>query len=292
MPGVTSKTNSAKLRSSSATPTCGTINLNGGSSPLPIPDKSAYWVPELFREKAKMNQMPVDTALVYYRDEGLNPADVSAFPQDLVMVAGYPKAKDTDYRSPETVEWSCVSAKTAQEHEEQFGTTIPDWCDKTNQAGDDYYLRLIVYFPNCFVPAPDTNGNGQYDDNDSHGRYVPQAVSYAPGTAATGDNALCPQGSVTIPQVQVGFRWKLKNQSLPDYQNDIKKWDLTQLTLDSDDVNMGAEGVTGSHGATAHADFMSGWATSGLLSLISVCFHGGANAPQKCGNIGDDEGDG
>ncbi|MGI8680785.1 MAG: hypothetical protein ACR2JO_01360 [Mycobacteriales bacterium] len=88
-----------------------------------------------------------------------------------------------------------------------------------------------------------------------------------------------------IPQVQVGFRWALRpGMGVTDAAGDPTSWNLSSLRLASD-----AAGQPG--GITAHMDFMSGWSTAQLTTLMKACYWDGQHTPPgagptNCGTIG------
>ncbi|MGI8612540.1 MAG: DUF1996 domain-containing protein [Nocardioidaceae bacterium] len=153
---------------------------------------------------------------------------------------------------------------------------MPSSCPFKNAAGDNYLLRLVVTFPNCLQDSSPANLLN----------YSPY-MTYAKDSGQLNDPypLTCPDGYTPIPQLQVGVRWPL--DQFPTTQIDGSKvYDLSHATLASDNMplNDGTGNISGPNGTTAHADFMSGWTTAELTTLIQNCYH--IAQPKNCGIIG------
>jgi hypothetical protein len=96
-------------------------------------DTASYWVPALLGETG--NPIAPLRMTAYYRPgPGVDPADVSAYPAGLELVAG--NAMATGPQSPEIVAWSCGSGADR--------SVRPPVCPPATP------LRLIVTFPDCW----------------------------------------------------------------------------------------------------------------------------------------------
>jgi hypothetical protein len=243
-----------------------------------ITDDSAYWVPSLFTATAIPNPYGIkpNGGLIYYRNSNVDPTTIQPFPHKLVMIAG--DAKATEVQSDEVVVWSCVSPRHgSDQHELNFQATIPDTCPMVNAHGDPYTLRLVVYFPNCISEQGDLE----------HGQFKPDTKHYASKDASIpGDykyHCTTP-GEYPIPQLQVGFRWPLNSaEGLQPDSADPTSWNLRPMRIASDNLVLDGGLHSGTHGMTAHVDFMSGWTQPDLNYLVDHCFH----TPQNCGIITD-----
>ena len=246
-----------------------------------ITDDSAYWVPSLFAADLTPNPNGIkpNGGLIYYRNAGVDPQSIHAFPHQLVMIAG--DAAATHDQPDEQVVWSCVSPRhDSDQHELNFSPEIPQTCPMQNAHGDPYTLRLVVYFPNCI------NKNGSVDPHT--GQYKPDTKHYAtidhsiPGEEYP---AHCTTpGEYPIPQLQVGFRWPLNAaEGLNPDPTDSALWNLRPMRLASDNMPLDGGGQSGIHGMPAHVDFMSGWTQHDLDYLVDNCF----TPPHNCGIITD-----
>lgn len=245
------------------------------------PDRSEYWSPSLYSTNNAANTWATPSSvLIYYRNANVAPDDIVAFDRNFSIKAGISDAT-VDQRS-DRIRWSCVAAKHqgGSSNEIKFGATIPNSCSKylDGDTTNPFFLRLVVYFPNCV--------NFQSVDT-SNGQWKPVNPQYSGDIGGTGKytHGCKTAGYTPIPQVQVGFRWALRpGMGVTDAAGDPTSWNLSSLRLASDTA-----GQPG--GITAHMDFMSGWSTTQLTTLMKACFWDGQHMPAgagpiNCGTIG------
>lgn len=259
-------------------------DCNSPSLPAPDgsqPDKSQYWAPSLYSTNKPAVWARPSSVLIYYRDANVAPDSIVPFDRNYSIRAG--KSDATVDQPADRIRWSCVAAKHqgGSPNEIKFGATIPGTCSKylDGDTTNPFFLRLVVYFPNCV----------NFDDVDtSNGQWKPRNPGYAIDNGGLDKKYthVCTDPLYTpIPQVQVGFRWALKaGLGITDAPGDPTSWDLSSLGISSD-----AAGQPG--GITAHIDFMSGWTTTQLATLMKACFWTGAHlppgvGPTNCGTIG------
>ncbi|MGI8576594.1 MAG: DUF1996 domain-containing protein [Nocardioidaceae bacterium] len=235
---------------------------------VPVQDNSAYWVPELLNTNVVKPTQPHGYkeikpayALVYYRNELVDPTTIEAFPQNLSIVGGNSAA--TGHQGTTIIQWSCVAGQNYTTPQD----TIPASCDDQRVNGvnvSPFYLRMVVQFPNCIIPQT---------TEDPPGLNEPTAQTYSSGP--TGSWQTCPPGYTPIPTIQVGARWDLtKTDIIPTGAT----YDLSGLYLSSDLMIPSAQRVAGE---TAHADFMSGFTTTDIQNLVQYC----VNAQVNCGYV-------
>jgi hypothetical protein len=111
-------------------------------------DSSTYWVPTLY-----LGQEPVVpyAGLAYYVK--LTPEPVSAFPQDLKIVAGNPQARRAQRK--DVASWSCGGVGSSR----RFALV--------QACTEDEALELRVQFPNCW--------NGKTSDSANHKKHMAYA---------------------------------------------------------------------------------------------------------------------
>jgi hypothetical protein len=261
-------------------------------------DLSSYWVPAVYSDNLTPSPcspacwVTPEVILTYYRNAEIDPNSMRPFPQEFSMRAGIPMSEEV--QSSEILDWSCVADKDFETpghpNEVNFGQVMPDHCpkflDQQTGAGHPnpdsaFYLRLVVYFPDCV----------NFDSADTpNGQWVPQDFHYGV-TAVTGSYPkVCGEdGEDPMPQVQIGYRWPLNSSiGITTDPSDSTLWDLTSLHSSSDMEE-------GGRGQGAHADFMSGWSDAQIEGLMEQCFFSGNpyTGPQKCGAIhGDSDYDG
>lgn len=275
-PNVTELSTPDSMRADPTPTKCnGPIDPRDPQGTTTLLDKSAYWVPALYPTKSKAagTEIKPDMALVYYRNEGVDPLEIQPFPEDLSFVAGNSGATQRQDRS--IVQWSCIGTKFAGEPDQiGFGTTIPASCPVLGANGiDPYQLRMAVFFPNCFFVSADQvndTGNTAYAQPLDHrtNKIKRTCTSYGAGWIA-------------IPQVQVGARWPTTGAPVI-LVDGVLSYDLSHFQLASDGVT--SDGVTtGRNGMTGHADFMSGWLQSDIDALVQACY---TDVQQDCGAVG------
>lgn len=257
-------------------------------------DHSEYWAPSLHSTNSTPSPwIAPSSVLIYYRNAGVDPNTIVPFDPRFSLKAGDPDATEegTGEQTPEVMRWSCTSdtPKGIKNSQVNFQATIPTYCPKV-QFGDDghrypYYLRLVVYFPNC-VSFDAAGGFVR------HGEWIYNQTAYSTNIHDETKQwtRACTDNLVPIPQVQIGFRWALNStDGITNDPLDTTQWDLSSLRLSSD-----MDGQPG--GISGHVDFMSGWTAEELSDLVKQCFwqddthpggHPGGMGPQNCGAIGD-----
>jgi hypothetical protein len=126
---------------------------------------------------------------------------------------------------------------------------------------------MVITFPDCVHYAATPNGTTEPigDGTDT------AQVAYTNDDTPSQTCPLSLTPAHLIPFIQVGVRWDLNGSQFADaLEHDQKTYDLTNFYLASD-FRDGQEPV--SHGASAHADFMSGWTKPTLDVLMSACLH-------------------
>lgn len=262
-----------------------------------VPDLSSYWAPTLFSTNLPTVE-PIAPAyvLAYYRNSGIDPDKMEAFPENYSTVAGDKTATLDKPQATDHVEWSCVAHDDpAGPNEINFGATIPASCPRYLGSPDNpFYLRLVVYFPDCVDMEHVILRNGQWvSDYQEYQEELPAPEQDA-DHGITHHCAPAEGRTVTpIPQVQVGFRWPLTAaEGLTSTPGVSSAWDLTSLKVSSDDVTHNQ-----AHGVSAHIDFMSGWSDAALSKLMHTCFWSSAHhtggvadpgiGPNHCGYVAD-----
>lgn len=148
----------------------------GETTCTPGGDRSAYWVPTLYRDGQPVDAVDVN---IYYQDF-LREGEVQAFPPDLRVRAGDPTGMDTaDLRA----RWECTGAAAS--------ASIPSGCT------DDVTLRIS--FPDCWNGV-DLDG----PDHRSHLAYSAFALeSFA---------LACPASHpVQVPGLQINIRYPIRD---------------------------------------------------------------------------------
>lgn len=303
--GVNNQSYPDQLRSY-GTNTCMGPPVFNASGQIPDPnvhyqDNSAYWIPALYPNEAKTLGQEINpyTTLIYYRNALVLPQTIGAIPKDLSIIAG--EAKTPGEQNNQTVIWSCVSDKmNHQSVEPNFRQQIPDWCPVDTGYPDyaPFYLRLVVKFPNCILPPP--------SEQHQQLQVLPPAAYAAPAGGQVREayavwtspqphsaKSCTPYGAswLPIPQVQMGFRWPLSTSVASQFTKAGVglAYDLTHFTLASDHTPIDGGGYSGTHGMTAHADFMNGWDPAVLAALMHNCYGQGTGGTiQNCGVIGGD----
>lgn len=261
--GVTRTTTPADLRA--RTSNFCAVSVNDPLHPrVMIPDNSAYWYPALYTTRAKRTGVNPFYLLSYYRNAFLDPQTIRPFPRDLAMVGGDSKATT---RQVSNVAYVCI----ARSDQSRSRTTIPATCPIQNRDNPPvpYTLRATVAFPNCVR-------------SDASLPNYTHRMTYAVANPAFPANSvwplICPGRYSPIPQISIAARWPLT--AFPVVNG---RYDLTGATLSSDLMMMRDGTITGGHGTTLHADFMSGWTAPDIKSLVTNCFH---RAQINCGAFG------
>lgn len=257
---------------------CSNPDLSDWSSWGVQHNRSSYWMPAL----RGLTVVPTDwiepsRVLVYYRNAGVNPNTIEAWPLGFSTRAGDPQAVEDQ---PENVMyWSCVAQQREESgpNEVNFGPTIPETCPVwfgDEADNNPFYLRLIVIFPNCI----DKDNFESHDD-----MWIPTLPKYAEEISNPQDEWThhCADTDYTpIPQLQVGYRWPL-SEVMGITEDPEGTWNLTTLKLSSDIQSGQDDGISG------HADVMSGWSNQQMERLMKTCYwsNSGGTGPRNCGAI-------
>ncbi|KAI1759203.1 hypothetical protein GGR53DRAFT_527846 [Hypoxylon sp. FL1150] len=242
-------------------------------------DKSNYWVPGLWFQSpvnGTFKKVPLFYMNVYYKFDATND-EIKAFPPGLKMVSG-----DAFKRSPpatgglqldpsqgeiQAVQWTCPTQDSnINRYPINSDGTKAGMQDPTNKGSgagfpvvncDGYAspLRQDIHMPSCYNPDA---GLDNYKSN------------MAFPTPASGGKADCPQGWTHLPHLFYEVYY-----DTPKFQNE---WDVNGETqpfvLSNGDRT----------GYSSHADFISGWDTETLQTIIDGCNAGEAGM-DKCPEI-------
>ncbi|MDP8986049.1 MAG: DUF1996 domain-containing protein [Pseudomonadota bacterium] len=115
--------------------------LSRFASNCPNEDRSAYWVPALYRNGEKITP---DEMLLYYENKSLAAGPLVAFPANFKLVLGDSKATTAAQTEQHWV-WSCLDRT-------QFGDKPPIFCASGG-------IQLRAEFPNCWDGALGPDGN-------------------------------------------------------------------------------------------------------------------------------------
>ena len=96
-------------------------------------DTASYWAPALLDPSGKVIE-PVKMAAYYRPGQGVDPADVVAYPEGLMIIGGDSTSQKS--QSTDIVAWSCGT-----------GAARNDW---PTQCPAGSTLRMIVIFPDCW----------------------------------------------------------------------------------------------------------------------------------------------
>jgi hypothetical protein len=136
-------------------------------------DTASYWAPALLDPQGRPIE-PIGMAAYYRPGKGVDPADVVAFPEGLMLIGGDSGAGDS--QSTDIVAWSCGSGAIRD--------SAPSQCSETSS------LRMIVIFPDCWdggrLTGFGSSAHARYSDGgcpESHPVAVPQltlTIDYPP----------------------------------------------------------------------------------------------------------------
>ncbi|KAJ1337441.1 DUF1996 domain-containing protein [Microdochium nivale] len=230
-------------------------------------DFSNYWVPTLFFSKdGKFQKVPMFYMNVYYFFDKTHD-DLVAFPPGLKMLTG-----DADKRSPpagpgiqldpskpgfNNIQFTCPSdnynAPAYPAGSDGSSAGIADPLNKGAGVGfptkkcNGYAspLRQDLHFPSCYNPAA---GLDDYKNN-----------MVFPADAGNGYRD-CPKGHIHVPHLFYEVYW-----DTPKFDNQWTEDGKTQpFVFSNGDVT----------GFSSHADFISGWDTHTLQTIIDTCSAG------------------
>jgi len=195
-------------------------------------NRSAYWIPALY-DSAGYARIP-QYALFYYKSGALHGKEINVLPDDLKIVAGNAKAKNTS-ENRTNYQWNCgFPGNYAEVKPHSEGKVIPD-CP----AGDA--LTLSLKFPQCW--------DGKNLDSINHMDHMAYPIY-------SGDSANCPKTHpVAIPEITYNIYWNNSDQR-------TKGWYL------SSDKHAGLD-VKG--GTTTHGDWFGAWHPDILEAFVKEC---------------------
>jgi hypothetical protein len=107
--------------------------LTAGTSCDQRRDTASYWTPALLDAEGKVVE-PVRMAAYFRPGQGVDPADVEAYPAGLMLIGGDPTAQKT--QSTDIVAWSCGNGAERN--------------DRPSECAEGSTLRMIVVFPDCW----------------------------------------------------------------------------------------------------------------------------------------------
>ncbi|KAL7626013.1 hypothetical protein AAE478_002782 [Parahypoxylon ruwenzoriense] len=250
-------------------------------------DKSNYWVPTLFFQDPKdgtFEKVPLFYMNVYYFFEPTN-STIEPFPVGLKMLSGDSKARnppksggaknlDPTQGPIQPVQWTCPrqSYDPPSYPVDSDGTMagLQDPNDKGAGAGfpvqdcDGTYspLRQDIHFPSCYNPAA---GIDDYENNMAWPTLIDGLQT-------------CPAGFVHLPHIFYEVYW-----DTPSFKDRWTRDGKTQpFVLSNGDAT----------GYSSHGDFISGWDTDTLETIINTCNVGTIgmeNCPSIPGGVNDNK---
>ncbi|KAI0512785.1 hypothetical protein F5B22DRAFT_614209 [Xylaria bambusicola] len=251
-------------------------------------DKSNYWVPALFFQDPKngtFQKVPLFYMNVYYFFEATDD-EIVAFPPGLKMLVGdantraAPKSGGALNLDPDNgvpinpVQWTCPrsSYNPASYPVNSDGSTagMVDPNNKGSGAGFPLYpcdgyaspLRQDIHFPSCYnetAGLDNHKGNMLWPHNE-------------------GFKQNCPAGTKHVPHMFIEVYWNtplFDDLWTPDGKNQ-------PFVLSNGDAT----------GYSSHADFIAGWETNTLQTIIDTCDAGDAGmdqCPQIPGGLNDNK---
>ncbi|KAI1393214.1 uncharacterized protein F4822DRAFT_439379 [Hypoxylon trugodes] len=243
-------------------------------------DKSNYWVPSLFfqdpKDPTSFEKVPLYYMNVYYFFEATN-GTIEPFPVGLKMLSGDAQTRDPPKfgggrnldptQGPiQPVQWTCPrQSYDPPSYPVDSNGTMAGLQDPGNQgagAGFPFYdcdgtyspLRQDIHFPSCYNPEV---GIDDYKNN------------MAWPTTVDGLET-CPAGWVHVPHLFYEVYWdtpSFKDRWTPDGKTQ-------PFVLSNGDAT----------GYSSHGDFISGWDTDTLETIINTC-NAGTTGMEKCPNI-------
>ena len=141
-------------------------SMTGVASSCAHGDRSAYWVPALYRDGVKVQP----SSFIAYYENRLPNATIEAFPPGFQLVFGNKDAVTLAQSDTAHINWGCGDNT-------QIGTTIPTSC-----AGGTIQLRLL--WPMCWDGKTD-NGNATKHVSFAPGGNCPTAYPHAMPTIRT-----------------------------------------------------------------------------------------------------------
>ena len=136
-------------------------------------DTASYWAPALLDAQGKVIE-PVSMAAYYRPGQGVDPVDVVAYPEGLMIIGG--DASSQESQSTDIVAWSCGTGAARN--------------DRPTQCPEGSTLRMLVVFPDCWDGERLTTFGAS-----AHVRYSDAAIEGG-----------CPESHpVAMPQLTIGI---------------------------------------------------------------------------------------
>ncbi|KAI1766051.1 hypothetical protein GGR53DRAFT_238943 [Hypoxylon sp. FL1150] len=251
-------------------------------------DKSNYWVPTLFfqdpNDQTSFEKVPLYYMNVYYFFEPSN-STIEAFPAGLKMLSGDSMTRDPPAfgggsnldpaNGPiQQIQWTCPrQSYDPPSYPVDSNGTVAGLQDPNNEgagAGFPFYdcdgtyspLRQDIHFPSCYNPDA---GIDDYKNNMAWPTTVDGLQS-------------CPAGWTHVPHLFYEVYWdtpSFKDRWTPDGKTQ-------PFVLSNGDAT----------GYASHADFIAGWDTDTLQTIIDTCDVGTSgmeNCPNIPGGVNDDK---
>ncbi|MFI5756372.1 DUF1996 domain-containing protein [Streptomyces sp. NPDC051569] len=160
-----------------------TGSLDGGGTACKAPgDKSAYWMPTLYKGDQEIR--PVGPQTIYYKSGVTDYRSVRPFPKGLRFVVGNPMQSAAEFRNHRGwVEgWECGNSYGNAE----FPASCP--------TGQDVQLNLRFQAPSCW--------DGKYLDTPDHTSHMAYPI------ASGANQDVCPQTHpVALPMIEFKMAW-------------------------------------------------------------------------------------
>ena len=236
-------------------------------------DKSNYWAPALYHQNANgsFTKVEVDYVKAYYF---FDPTDdeIVPFPKGFRMISGNPFTRspthlpyadniDPNAGPVQPISFTCPQSGDSNAWNSTLSTATGQGPTLPDQKCDGLYspLRYNVHFPSCIdTSLPYT----QYQNN--------SVWASSAGASAAGKTN-CPKGYTHVPHLFLEIYWN--TMAFTD-------WTVGQGTQPF----VLAQGDPTGYGL--HADFVSGWDTDVLSSLIATCNAGGhGDGLDSCPNV-------
>jgi hypothetical protein len=162
--------------------TTATLEAAGGTACLAPGDKSAYWMPSLFKGTQKI--MPVGPQTIYYKSSVNDYTSVRPFPKGLRFVVGSPAQTQDEFKNLKgTVEgWECGQSY----HNWNFPASCP--------STQDTQLNIRLQAPSCW--------DGIHLDTPDHKSHMAYPVAWG------ANQNVCPADHpVALPMIEFKMAW-------------------------------------------------------------------------------------
>lgn len=202
-------------------------------------NRTGYWVPALFDVRTSEIIQPAAATIYYKTGFNVEPSSIRSIPDGLVMIAGDPR----NVGQPQVINQLPVVTWECEQTPTTHTGAIPS-CP----VGD--IVRLVINFPQCWdgvrLDAPDHKAHMAYPEYRSDAR------------------SRCPASHpVMLPIITEIFRWPVQAGANPAF------WRLTSDMYP----------ITTRGGFSAHADWMNGWSSAELETIVTRCLQ----ASKDCG---------